>query len=90
MRPADAHLQRGLDLVPPTKFLLAAESRIALMYFLQQRIIQSHHTFLFVLKNSQERCFAVTVAATPACGAYALVELMSCQGWRRVDEGREM
>lgn len=38
------------------------------MYFLPQRIVQSHHTFLFVLKSNQAWCF-VLVAATPAWGA---------------------
>lgn len=90
LRSADAHLQWGLSLVPSTKLVLAAESKVAFMYFLQQRITQSCHTFSYVLKNNQAWCFVVTVAATPAWwNYYALVGLTSCHGWRRMDEGRE-
>lgn len=67
-KPSMSPLAGGLRSVPTTEIVLAAESRIVFMYFLPQRIIQSHHTFLFVLKNNWAWCF-VLVAATPAWGA---------------------
>lgn len=48
LRSADVHVHQF-----GTKLILAAESRLAFMHSLQQRIIQPCHTFSYVLKNNQ-------------------------------------